>query len=139
MISMKRLEGNIVIQSGANVWPHELRTAEAFAIRGHDVVFPKKSNDDYRNSPDTNIFGLVWEIKSPRSPKPDKVLKIVREAIHQSPNVIYDSQRIKNLTDIQIEHELRKISPALKALKNLLFVNRKRNIIVVKQTDRFDI
>lgn len=136
---MKRSEGNIVIQSGANVWPHELRTAEAFAIRGHDALFPKKNNDDYRNSPDVNIFGLVWEIKSPRSPKPDKVLKIVREAIHQSPNVIYDSQRIKNLTDIQIEHELRKISPALKALRNLLFVNRKRHIIVVKQTDKFDI
>lgn len=54
-------------------------------------------------------------------------------------NVIYDSQRIKNLTDAQIERELRRIAPMLKALRNLLFVDRKRRIIVIKQTQRFDI
>lgn len=136
---MPKTEGNIIIHPGVNVWPHKMRTAKAFASRGHDVFFPEVDDNDYHNSADALIFGLVWEMKSPRSPKMSKVLKVVREAVHQSPNVIYDSQRVKNLTDIQIERELRRIAPMLKALKNLLFVNRKRHIIVIKQSQSFDI
>lgn len=116
-----------------------MRTAKAIASRGHDVFFPEVDDNDYHSSPDVVVFGMVWEMKSPRSPKKAKVLKVVREAIHQSPNVIYDSQRVKNLTDGQIEQELRRIAPMLKALKNLLFVGKKRQIVVVKQTQPFDI
>ena len=136
---MSQQMGNIIVSPGTNVWPHELRTAKAFASRGHDVYFPEIDNNDYHNSPDAVIFGLTWEMKSPRSPNTAKILKVVREALHQSTNVIYDSQRIKNLTDLQIERELRRIAPMLKALKNLLFVNRKRDLVVIKQSQRFDI
>lgn len=139
MDHMTKPEGNIIIHPDTNVWPHEMRTAKAFASRGHDVFFPEVDDNDYHNSPDAVIFDLIWEMKSPRSPKMSKVLKVVREAVHQSPNVIYDSQRIKNLTDAQVERELRRIAPMLKALKNLIFVNRKRRITVIKQTQKFDI
>ena len=67
-----------------------------------------------------------------------KVLKVIRDALHQAPNVIYDSQRIQKISDAQIERELRRISPMLPAMKNLLFVNRKRQIIVIKQTQQID-
>lgn len=136
---MANPSGNIIIHPGTNVWPHEMRTAKAFASRGYDVFFPAVDNNDYHSSPDAIIFNLVWEMKSPRSPKMSKILKVVREAVHQSPNVIYDSQRIKNLTDTQIEHELRRVAPMLKALNNLLFMDRRRHIVIIKQAQKFDI
>lgn len=131
-------EGRIIIEPGANAWVHELKTARAFTARGCDVVFLAEDNEEYRTSPDVIIHGIQWEIKAPRSPKMAKVLKVIRDALHQAPNVIYDSQRIQKISDAQIERELRRISPMLPAMKNLLFVNRKRQIIVIKQTQQID-
>jgi hypothetical protein len=31
--------GDVVVPSGTNVWPHELATAKALAMAGHDVEF----------------------------------------------------------------------------------------------------
>ena len=72
-------------------------------------------------------------------PKSTPPLARCQGGAHCPPNVFYDSQRVKNLTDAQIEHELRRIAPMLKALKNLLFVGKKRQVVVVKQTHPFDI
>lgn len=132
-------EGKIIIDPQANAWAHELKTAKVLTLRGHDVFFPAESNEDYMKSPDIVFLGMPWEIKAPRSPQIAKVLKVVREALHQAPNVIYDSQRVKNLPDAQIERELRRIAPMLPAMKNLIFVNRKRETIVIKQSGHLDI
>ena len=36
---MAQKQGHIIIQSGVNVWPHELKTAQAFTAIGKDVEF----------------------------------------------------------------------------------------------------
>ena len=93
------VEGKIVIDSKANAWAHELKTAKVLASKGHDVFFPAESTEEHMKSPDIIFLGIPWEIKAPRSPQIAKVLKVVREALHQAPNVIYDSQRVKSLSD----------------------------------------
>ena len=35
--AMAKNQGHIIIQSGVNVWPHELKTAQAFTLIGKDV------------------------------------------------------------------------------------------------------
>lgn len=41
---MAKPKGKIIIRPGVNVWPRELRTAEALAAVGHTVEFVRKSN-----------------------------------------------------------------------------------------------
>lgn len=124
--------GEIIIKSGIDVWEHERRTAQALANAGYAVSFIKRSNEEYVRTPDVVIDGALWEMKSPISNRLPKIQKTLRQAIHQSPNVIYDSQRIKNLNDNQIKKELEKWAAQFKAMKRLLFVNKKREVIVIK-------
>ncbi|WP_165062799.1 hypothetical protein [Adlercreutzia sp. ZJ154] len=124
--------GEIIIKSGIDVWEHERRTAQALANAGFVVSFIKRSDDEYVRTPDVVIDGVLWEMKSPISSRLPKIQKTLRQAIHQSPNVIYDSQRIKNLNDNQIQRELEKWAVQFKAMKRLIFVNKKREVIVIK-------
>lgn len=129
---MSNRTGEIIIKSGIDVWEHERRTAQALANAGYTVSFIKRSEEEHVRTPDVVIDGVLWEMKSPISNRLPKIQKTLRQAIHQSPNVIYDSQRIKNLNDNQIQKELEKWSVQFRAMKHLLFVNKKREIIVIK-------
>ena len=52
------------IRSGVNVWPHELKTAQAFTAIGKDVEFIRRSEEQRTTSADAVIDGLVWEMKA---------------------------------------------------------------------------
>lgn len=60
------------------------------------------------------------------------VQKMLRKALHQSCRIVYDSQRVKNLTDAQIERELRKQVNEFKSIKRVIFVDKKRSVIDIK-------
>ncbi len=129
---MTKNAGEIIIKPDIDVWEHELKTAQALANAGFVVSFVRRSDDEFVRTPDVMIDGVLWEMKSPISNRLPKIQKTLRQAIHQSPNVIYDSQRIKDLNDNQIRKELEKWAGQFKALKRLVFVNKKREVIVVK-------
>lgn len=129
---MTRLAGEIIVKSGIDVWPHEMRTAQALANAGYKVTFLKRNLDEYKRTPDIKIDETLWEIKSPKSNKLKRVERTLRDAIHQSSYVVYDSQRIKSLNDNQIMQELRKWARDLNSLKGLIFVNKKRDVILIK-------
>lgn len=124
--------GDIIIRSGAKPWPHELRTAEALAAHGLTVSFLAIKDGEHRSSADVEIDGVEWEMKSPVSGSLSNVQKTLRKAAHQSSCVIYDSQRVKNLTDKQIERELRKQAQAFRSLKHVMFVTKKRDLLDIK-------
>ena len=60
------------------------------------------------------------------------VQKTLRKALHKTSRIVYDSQRVKNLTDVQIERELRKQANEFKSIKRVIFVDKKRNVIDIK-------
>lgn len=129
---MTKFSGEIIVKPGIDVWPHEMRTAQALANAGYKVTFLKRNPDEYKRTADIQIDETLWEMKSPKSNKLAKIERTLRDAIHQSPYVVYDSQRIKSLNDNQIMRELRKWANDLKSLKGLLFVNKKRDVISIK-------
>ena len=59
--------GKIEFELGANVWPHELKTAESLAKAGYSVLFVKKSDVSGEKTVDLIIDGEFWEMKSPNS------------------------------------------------------------------------
>ena len=130
---MATREGKIIIQSGANVWPHELKTAEALAAAGYSVEFIRRSEEQRVTSADVIIGGVLWEMKAPKASNMKAAEKNLRKAMDQSDCVIFDSRRMKGIPDHAIERELRVCAVGrVKKLKRLLFVNRKAQVIDIK-------
>ncbi|MBR3233484.1 hypothetical protein IKG12_01305, partial [Candidatus Saccharibacteria bacterium] len=68
-------------------------------------------------------------IKSPITNNPKKVVRNVKRALEKSPNVIIDSSRVKGLSDEAIQRTLKNKVKDLPGLKNLLFINKRGQII----------
>ena len=133
VILMNKSKGKIIREPGLNVWPHEMRAAEALAAAGYTVEFVKKSENDYEKTPDVLINGELWEIKAPKSSLMKRVEKNIRRALLQSNTVIFDCRRMKNIPDTAVERELRTCANGrVKKLRRLIFINRKGNVIDIK-------
>jgi len=132
MMSNQTGDARIVIPGGANVWPHELKTARALASAGHKIEFILKSNREREASADALVDDVRWEFKAPNGGKMSLVEKNLRRGARQCGNLVFDSHRIKNLPDRAIERELRKWSVEIKGIDKLLFINRHREIIVIR-------
>lgn len=129
---MAKSKGKIIIAPGINVWPHELKTAEALATAGYTVEFVRRSEVEHQTSADIIMEGAVWEMKAPTSDRTDMIQKNLRRALHQSLNVIFDARRMKKLPDRVIEREVRTRAAELKTLRRLIYVNRKSQVVVIK-------
>lgn len=129
---MVKLKGKVIIEPGLNVWPHELQTATALATVGYTVEFVRKSEVDHVATPDVLIDGVRWEFKSPKSGKPDMILKNLRRALHQSDCVVFDCRRMKRLPNQVIEREVRLRANELKSLKHLIYINRHGDVMTIK-------
>lgn len=129
---MKNSQGKIVIAPGINLWEQEYETAQALAMAGLTVEFIRRSEENRRTSADAMINGLVWEMKAPKADNARAIDRNLRRALHQSPNIIFDSHRMKKLPDAVIERELRKHVLEMRSIKHLWFINRHREIIDIK-------
>lgn len=54
---MAKDKGKIIIAPGINVWPHELKTAEALAEAGYVIEFIRRSEERRARSADCVIGG----------------------------------------------------------------------------------
>ena len=79
----------IIIQSGANVWPHEMKTAEALAAAGRTVEFIRRSEEQRTTSADAIIDGIVWEMKAPKASN----LKAIEKNLRYCPDSCANSSR----------------------------------------------
>jgi hypothetical protein len=125
-------QGKIIIAPGLNVWPHELKTAEALAAAGLTVEFIRRSEAPRQTSADVRIDGVEWEIKSPEADNLKAVQRNLRRALKQSRNVIFDCRRMKRLPAEAIEREVRTQAGALRSLRRLIFVGKNGKIVDIK-------
>ncbi|MGN0262428.1 MAG: hypothetical protein ACI4B9_06280 [Eggerthellaceae bacterium] len=127
---MKQNEGKIIIAPGVNVWPHELKTAEALSAAGYTVEFIRRSEEHRARSADCIIGGIVWEMKAPTASNMKAVEKNLRKALNQASYVIFDCRRMKGIPDTAIEREVRTcVDSRVRGLKRVLFVSRKGRVI----------
>ena len=108
MTRMSQQQGKIIIAPGVNVWPHEMKTAEALAAAGYIVEFMRRSEGFRVTTADVVMNGVIWEMKSPESSQLKVIEKNIRHALHQSRDVIFDSRRMRKLDNERIEQEVRK-------------------------------
>jgi hypothetical protein len=132
MTANKKKNGQIIIPSNANVWPHELLTAKSLAAAGSTVEFVRESNRKYETSADCFIEGERWEFKAPRSGKISAIEDNLKKASKQADKVVFDSRRMHRIPDKVIERELRAKSHANKSITSLKFVDRHGKVIDIK-------
>ena len=118
--------GRVVVPADANPWPHEQKVAKILALAGHYVEFIPETN---LKTPDIYLDNTIYEIKSPITDNTKKIIRNVKRALEKSPNVIIDSSRVKGLNDEAIQRTLKNKVKDLQGLKNLLFVNKRGQII----------
>lgn len=123
---MTKQKGRVVIPADANPWPHEVQVAKILALAGHSVEFIPEAN---LKTPDIYLDGTMYEIKSPITNNPKKIVRNVKRALEKCPNVIIDSSRVKGLRDDAIQRTLKNKVKDLPGLKNLIFINKRGQIV----------
>lgn len=122
-------KGEIVIPADADdIWEHELSTARALAKAGYKVE--SLPTDNSTTMPDIVMDGVNWEIKAPKTDKLSAVERNLKRATKQSGNIIIDSCRLSKLQDRVVQKFLVSKFKHQKAIKRLIFVNRKREVVV---------
>lgn len=133
--SRNTIKGTITIEEGANIWPHELHTATALANAGYTVRFIP--NNASLASADAYVNNTLFEFKSPEGSSVKSIQRnLVKAFNRQSPNVVIDSSRMKNVKDASIRNYLVSRLKAGKGLKRLLFVTRTENVIDINELVR---
>ncbi len=125
----RQKKSQIIIPAGMRPWPHELRVADILALAGHVVEFlPTRS----QKTADILLDGIEYEIKSPLTDNPKKIIRNVKRALQQSRNVIIDSSRIRGMRDDTLRKLLVSRAKDQKTLKRLLLITKWGQIIDIK-------
>ena len=133
---MGNRDGKIIIGPGLNVWPHELKTAEALARAGHAVEFVRKSEVDHQKTPDVLINGVQWELKSPTADNLKAVERNLKRARWQSENIVFDCRRMKKVPDIAIQRRVSKCANEIPGVRQVLYVDKRGNVIDLRRSER---
>ncbi|MBQ3413348.1 hypothetical protein IJH33_00625 [Candidatus Saccharibacteria bacterium] len=79
---------------------------------------------------DCYVNNTIFEIKAPEGKTTDCIERNLRKAVdHQSPNVVLDSFRMKNIQDKSIQNFLLERLKRRHGIQRIIFVNRKREAI----------
>lgn len=126
---MSRNTGKVIIPANVSPWPHELKTAHALAQKGYVVEFVEVNTSRGVKSADVVIDGVLYEMKSPKTDKLSAVERNLKRATKQSGNIIIDSRRMSKLRDATIQKFLLQKLTQQKTIKQILFINRKHEVI----------
>ncbi|MBQ3353162.1 hypothetical protein IJG89_02350 [Candidatus Saccharibacteria bacterium] len=125
-MNKSKKKGQIVIPAGRKPWPHELRVASILALGGHSIVFLRESNV---RTPDILLDGVAYEIKSPKSSTANSLEHLLKKALKQSPNIIIDTSRMKNVRDDSIRKFLIVQAKSRRQIKKLMMITKQGQII----------
>ena len=121
--------GKVIKPSDTNPWPHEEHVANILSKKGFVVEFIPENK--LVGSPDIYLDGVKFEIKSPKSNKPNTWEQRLKDAINnQSCNIIFDSSRIKDVPDYKILSWLHNKYKAQPQIKRLIFVNKRGGVFL---------
>ena len=126
MLCMRR--GKLT-QNGVHLEYHEYATVKIFLETGYDVTLIPPIQTKGMSTPDMEMSGIIWEMKSPQGKSKNTIKHTFQNAGHQSSNVIIDLQRCK-LADEDALKDIRyhyKISKRIKRLKVIVTIHGQNN------------
>ncbi len=122
--------GQIIIPANVYPWPHELRVAQILARAGFVVEFLLDTKNI--KTADVLVNGIPFEIKSPFTNKPDKLERVIKRALKQSCNIVFDTSRIKNMSDARLHQFLAFKAKHQPQINRLLLITKAGKIVDIK-------
>lgn len=118
--------GTIVVPPGVFIDVHEKMAVDFLATKvGNDITFllPERRKDT--KTPDIEMSGLYWEIKSPTGKSSRTIENNLRTAIKQSPNIIMDLRRMDGrIPTKKLIKEIERRFNDAKIIKRIIIITR---------------
>lgn len=133
-MSQKRI-GTIIVPPGVILDPHEKRSADFLAIeRSADITFLVPNRQKGQKTPDIEMGGLLWEIKSPKGKGSRTIENTLRQAVKQSPYVVLDLRRMDGRVPTKrflgiVEQQFKQN----RSLKHIIIITRQETSIDFKR------
>jgi hypothetical protein len=119
------------IENGASPMPNEIKTANYLVSHGFKLLFIKPANRKGVRTPDAEINGERFEIKSPTSNKPRTIIKRFKEARKQADRVVFDLRNIKGGAE-NTEKLLLKLATDTKCRRLIIITKHNQTIDTTK-------
>lgn len=133
-MARKRI-GTIVAPPGVFMDAHEKMTVDFLATKiGNNITFLVPERRKNAKTPDIEMSGLHWEIKSPTGRSSRTIENNLRTAIKQSPNIVIDLRRMDgriptNKLLKEVEHQFN----LSESIKHIIVITRKEEHIDFKR------
>ncbi|MDR1361041.1 MAG: hypothetical protein LBJ18_01890 [Rickettsiales bacterium] len=124
-----RKYGKIIIPYGVFPEKYEMETANFFAGLGKDVEFVEPSSIKGLKSPDIQMDGVIWEIKSPCGKSKQTIEKLYKKASAQSENIIFDLRHTRIDEYIVILKIKREFSMRKNKVRRLIIITKSLNVL----------
>ena len=111
---------------------HELEVANYFAEKGKDVKFIEPQRTKGTHTPDIEMDGVAWEVKSPKGKSKRTIENNFRQAVLQSRYIIFDLRHI-GISEKQCMAQLEKEFGNRKYVKRLLVIKKDGELIEFPQ------
>lgn len=121
--------GKIIIPPDIFPEKHELETAGFFAKIGKDIEFLKPAYTKGVRTPDIQMDGVLWEIKSPMGNGKRTLERAFRKSLKQSQNIIFDLRRT-SIPDNKCISYLTQHFRNIKGIKRLLLVTKSNSLLL---------
>lgn len=127
--------GTVIVPPGTILDPHEKRAVDFIAIeRGADITFLIPDRRKGQKTPDIQMYGLLWEIKSPKGRSSRTIENNLRLAMLQSAYIILDLRRLdgrvptkKYVTEVERQFGL------AKSIRHIIVITRQETSIDFKR------
>lgn len=131
MMATRKKVGTIVIPPGVFVDVHEKIAVDFLAIHTKlDITFLVPNRQKGSKTPDIQMDGKSWEIKSPKGKSSRTIENNLRQALQQSPNIILDLRRMDGrIPTRKLLHEVERRFQDAKAIKQIIVITREEKII----------
>jgi hypothetical protein len=123
--------GLIVVPPGAFIDVHEKLAVDFLATQlGYDITFLVPNRHKNAKTPDIEMAGVTWEIKSPKGKSSRTIENNLRMALHQSCNIILDLRRMDGRVPTKrlLAEAERQFSLA-RSIKHLIVITRQEECI----------
>ena len=115
-------------QNGVHLEDHEYKTIKFFLERGENVELIPPIQIKGMSTPDIQIDGVVWEIKSPTGDGKHTMKHAVSNAKHQSTSIIIDLRRCKMSDDKAVNEVLHHFNLS-KRLRRLKIIKKNEELL----------
>ena len=131
MVLKNKKVGLVVTPPGVIVETHEKITVDFLATNlGLNITFLLPNRRKGHKTPDIEMGGFHWEIKSPKGKSPRSIENNLRSALHQSPYIIIDLRRMDGLVPTKkYLIEIKRRFNDAKTMKHILVITRQGEII----------